>query len=65
VKVEYLSRLKTSLRIEKIVEGIVLVYGYPEKEITGNIAKITSTNYLSCKEGQATKKFFKISTARA
>lgn len=37
VKVEYLSRMKNSLRIEKIVEGIGKVYAYPEKEITGSI----------------------------
>lgn len=31
VKVEYLSRLKVSLKIEKIVDYIGKVYEYPEK----------------------------------
>jgi hypothetical protein len=46
------------------VEGIGKVYAYPEKEITGNIKKITSASYTSAKEGNALKKFFKIHTAK-
>lgn len=64
VKVEYLSRLKTSLKIDKIVDHIGKVYEYPEKEITGFVKKMTSANYTSIKEGNGLKRFFKIHTAR-
>ena len=52
------------MRIDRIVDSIIQVYSYPEKEITGFIKKITSVNYVSVKEGNNIKKFFKVHTLR-
>ena len=58
IKVEHMTRVKTALKIDKIVESVRDVYSYTEQEIIGQIKKIVSSTYRSIKEGNQTKRFF-------
>jgi hypothetical protein len=49
VKVEHMTRVKTALKIDKIVESVRDIYSYTEQEIIGQAKKMASASFRSIK----------------